>query len=92
MARGSDNIDYIIEGTFKSKLPKLYQLVIDEGLRHGIDIHNFDFVSCKNCFDIIDITYTNGTHDFDVSTKGSAKYGYRVLYSGISETLPEDDY
>lgn len=91
MAKGLDNIDFVSEETFKQRLPKLYRLVVDEGLRSSVDLKTFDFISCQSIFDVVDVAYTNYSVDFDMSVRGSEKKGYRVLYTGVSESLHNED-
>lgn len=88
----NDDIDYVVHGTFKQKLRKLYRLVIDEGLRHSIDLNDFEFIGCQGFNDIIDVSYTDYIQDFSVSVRGSEKRGYKVLSSILDEALTEDDY
>jgi hypothetical protein len=87
----NDNIDYVDEGTFKQRLRKLYRLVIDEGLKHSIDLNDFDFINCQGFNDIIDVNYTNYEQDLSVSVRGSEKKGYRILNSVLDEALTEED-
>jgi len=88
----NDDIDYVNEGTFKQKMRKLYRLVVDEGLKHKIDLNDFDFINCQGFNDIIDVNYTNYAWDLSVSVRGSEKKGYRVLTSTLDETLTDEDF
>lgn len=88
----NDNIDYVSEQTFKQRLRKLYRVVISEGLRHSINLNDFDFINCQGFNDIIDVNYTNYEKDFSVSARGSERKGYRVLSSILDETLTEEDF
>ena len=96
MGKGNDCIDIINHGTFKIRLPKLYKLVVAEAIKHGIDLTEYSFVSAQNTFDIVDVAYTNGQLDFDLSAKGSPKNGYRILSAEVTEALNfsdlEEDY
>jgi hypothetical protein len=87
----NDSIDFVNEGTFKTKLRKLYQIVVDEGLKHSVDLNDFDFISCEGFNDVIDVNYTNHIKDFSVSVRGSEKKGYRVLDSVLDDALTEED-
>jgi hypothetical protein len=87
----NDDIDYVSEATFKQKLRKLYQIVIDEGLQHSIDLNDFDFINCQGFNDIIDVNYTNYEKDFSVSVRGSEKKGYRVLSSVLDDTIIDEE-
>lgn len=87
----NDTIDFVDEGTFKTKLRKLYRLVADEGLKNSIDLNSFDFVNCEGFNDIIDVNYTNNIKDFSVSVRGSEKRGYRILNSVLDDALTEED-
>jgi hypothetical protein len=92
MGKGTnDEIDYRSEHTFKQKLPKLYQIVVIEALRNGIELNTFDFLNCQNSFDIIDVNYTNWSMDFSLSVKGGERLGYRVLNSSLTESFYDED-
>jgi hypothetical protein len=91
MARGNDYIYYTNEGNFKSKLPKLYQLVFITAATHMIDLTKFQFVRCEGIGDIIDIDFTDNIQDFYLSAKGSEKHGYRLLDNYVCQTIEEDD-
>lgn len=88
----NDDIDYVDHGTFKQRLRKLYRLVIDEGLKHRIDLNDFEFLGCQGFNDILDVNYTNYELDFSVSVRGSEKKGYRVLSSVLDEALTDEDF
>lgn len=87
----NDNIDFVDEGTFKQKLRKLYRVVIEEGLKHSIDLNDFEFIDCQGFNDIIDINYTNYQKDLSISVRGSEKKGYRILNSILDDALIEED-
>lgn len=86
----NDEIDFVSLATFRRRLPKLFRLVIEESIVHGINLDDFDFISCQNDFDLIDVSFTNHEQDFDVSVKGGERRGYRVLNSELTEVLDEN--
>ncbi len=88
----NDNIDFVDENTFKVKLRKLYRIAIDEGIKHSIDLNEYDFVNCEGFNDIIDVNYTNHEKDFSLSVRGSERRGYRILNSVLDDSLTEEDY
>lgn len=87
----NDAIDFVSEETFKVKLRKLYKIVVNEGLRHNVDLTAFDFISCEGFNDIIDVNYTNYEKDFTFSARGSERKGYRVLNSSLDDALTEEE-
>lgn len=88
----NDSIDFVDERTFKQKLRKLYRVVLDESMRHSIDLNDFTFINCQGFNDIIDVNYTNDEKDLAVSVRGSEKKGYRILNSILDDTLTEEDF
>lgn len=89
--KGNDLLYFTDEAAFKERLPKLDQLVYEEGLRLGVDFNDFQFINCEGIFDIVDVRYSNGVDDFDVSVKGGERFGYKLLNSSISEALLDDE-
>jgi hypothetical protein len=86
-----EDFDFVSEITFKKRLPRLFRLVADEGLRFGVGIDTWDFVSAKGIGDIIDVEYTNGEKDFYIEIKGGERLGYRILVSNLTDSIEDVD-
>lgn len=87
----SDTFDYTSEGTFKRKLPKLYKLVIAEGLKHKVDWTKMRLEYCEGIGDLVDVSYIGRNMGFSAQFKGGERLGYRVIVTDCFEITDDDE-
>lgn len=88
----NDDVEYNNEGTFKTKLPKLYKLVQAEADRLKIDLTPLQFDEVIKQGDLIDISYSNDEKMLTASFKGGEKHGYKVLQFYLDYDIDDDCY